>query len=124
MGSNIRGGRREGAGRKKGLGNVKAKLSIEDIKKARTEGEMPHEFLLRVSRGGVVDDVTIPMDVRIDAAKAAAPYFAPRLQAIEQKIDATISGVVSAEPLTEEEWIGRYSPGYLEAPAGASESSD
>lgn len=64
---------------------------------ARENGMLPHEWLLEVSRGKPVqhkigtrdaktgkviyESVTIYPDfeTRIDAAKAAAPYFAPRL---------------------------------------------
>lgn len=59
-------------------------------------GELPHEFLLRVSRGEIItrrvvdedgnvteirEDYDFPM--RIDAAKSAAPYFAPKISTVE-----------------------------------------
>jgi hypothetical protein len=45
---------------------------------------MPKEFLLNLVR-----DDTQPLDVRIEAAKAAAPYFHARLAAIEHSGEIT-----------------------------------
>lgn len=64
---------------------------------AEATGELPHIFLLRITRGEVIstdvmDPVTgqlkkvyqVPdLPMRMDAAKAAAPYFAPKLSAVE-----------------------------------------
>ena len=44
--------------------------------------DLPHGFLLAVVRGEAVDGVVPTLAQRIDAAKAAAPYFAPRLAAV------------------------------------------
>jgi hypothetical protein len=91
-----RGGRRPGAGRKKGARN---KRTVALIAQAQAQGILPHEFLASVARGepvrcSLMDDVTgLPigepllcfpsLDQRIDAARAAAPYFAARLASIE-----------------------------------------
>ena len=72
----MQGGKREGAGRKQGGVNRLSQVAIEAATKT---GELPHEFLLRVARGEAVDGETPTFDKRVDAAKAAAPYFAPRL---------------------------------------------
>lgn len=63
-------------------------------KLARDSGELPHEFLLRITRGEIIrqqvpskDDPTVYEEIelvpdlamRVDAAKAAAPFFAPKL---------------------------------------------
>jgi hypothetical protein len=94
------GGHRPGAGRPKGSVNKFAKEAVE---KARESGILPHEFLLSVARGEpieqkrweittdengneigreLVTDTLYPdFDFRLDAAKAAAPYYAPRLSA-------------------------------------------
>lgn len=45
-------------------------------------GEMPQMFLLRIARGEEVDGRKPTWDERIDAAKACAPYFAPKLQSV------------------------------------------
>ena len=82
--SSTRGGRRAGAGRKKGSATRRTR-EIADA--AATNGITPLEFLLAV--------MTAPSDhedakvqvareaMRFDAAKAAAPYVHPRLQAVE-----------------------------------------
>jgi hypothetical protein len=76
-----RGGQREGAGRPKG---ARDKLDREAAEIAATEGIMPKDFLL-----GIVRDDTQPLDVRIEAAKAAAPYYHARLAAIEHSGEIT-----------------------------------
>ncbi|WP_211307384.1 hypothetical protein [Sinimarinibacterium flocculans] len=72
-------GRKTG-GRKKGAAN---KRTREIADKAAAEGLTPLEYLLRLMR-----DERQEQAVRLDAAKAAAPYIHPRLQATE----ATIKG--------------------------------
>jgi hypothetical protein len=62
-----RGGQREGAGRPK----VRAtSWTARQPRLRATEGIMPKDFLL-----GIVRDETQPLDVRIEAAKAAAPIL-------------------------------------------------
>lgn len=101
------GGRRPGAGTKKGtrpynkgLKNGKKHLDndkVFELLQYREKGELPHEFLWRISRGEPIEGwyfdqkkkkhcrTTLhpTLDQRIDCAKAAAPYFAPRLSTIE-----------------------------------------
>lgn len=71
---------------------LKWRVTVESIKKAQTSGEMPHEFLLKVMRGEpiahpcrdietdeIVTMLMIPnMEQRVEAAKAAAPYYAAK----------------------------------------------
>ncbi len=71
----MHGGRRPGAGRKKGVSN---KVTAALRANLMAEGILPLEFLL-----GLVRDPTRPLAVRIEAAKAAAPFLHPKLQAIE-----------------------------------------
>ena len=92
------GGPRKGAGRPVGAVNRVAK---EAIAAAKAEGILPHEWLLNIVRGEPVEQKRwkIELDehgkeisrelvtelvypdfpVRMDAAKAASPYYAPRL---------------------------------------------
>lgn len=77
---NQHGGARPGAGRPKGAISRAAK---DAIKRAKASGELPHEFLLRVSRGEKIDGKVSSIQARIDAAKAAAPYFAAKLSVAE-----------------------------------------
>ena len=81
-------------GRPPGAAN---KLAMQARQAAQATGELPHEFLLRICRGqvittpvlnqetGEVTQVTqIPdLPMRMEATKAAAPYFAPKLSAVE-----------------------------------------
>lgn len=86
------GGKRQGAGRKPGSLN-KASRAVRA--KAAEEGQLPHELLLDWARGTakVKDFVKVDGEVveierfptfeeRIDAAKAAAPFYAPKLAAV------------------------------------------
>ena len=77
-----RGGARPGAGRPKG---AKDKLDREAAKAAALEGVMPKDFLLNIVR-----DTGQPLDVRIEAAKAVAPYFHAKLASIEMSGDMTL----------------------------------
>lgn len=85
-------------------------------------GELPHEFLLRVMRGEIEVSVPIQVDVkdengkrtgekvtewvkqvpdlamRVDAAKAAAPFYAPKLAAMN--IDITQQNNVTLTSIT------------------------
>lgn len=69
---------------------------------ARLSGILPHEFLLNICRGevviekyvdeyGVLQEREVYPDIgmRIDAAKAAAPFFAPKLSV--QQVDMSAS---------------------------------
>lgn len=83
-----------------------SKIAKEARDKAIASGELPHEFLLRVSRGeviyrSVIDDKTgkvtkvqehYDFESRRDAAKCAAPYYAPKISTVE-----VIHGVNDAE---------------------------
>ena len=77
-----RGGRREGAGRKKG---AVSKMTLRAREEAARTGMLPHEFLLNIMRGGEAAKQCLGRDStneeRIDAAKAAAPFYAPKLAA-------------------------------------------
>lgn len=67
-------------GRRKGTPNRK---NAETMALAAKAGELPHEFLLRVSRGETIDGHKPSFEQRCAAAKDAAPYYAPKLAAVE-----------------------------------------
>lgn len=93
-----RGGARPGGGRPKG--SVQ-KVTAQAREAAAESGMLPHEWLLKVSRGEpieqkrwkivydkqgnekgrelITEEVYADFPTRIDAAKAASPYYAPRL---------------------------------------------
>jgi hypothetical protein len=81
------------------------KMARDAREQAALTGDLPHEFLLRVARGEVilrrvVDEegvITTKQEIydferRVDAAKAAAPYYAPKISTVE-----VISGVSDAD---------------------------
>lgn len=79
-----RGGRRTGAGRKAGSAT---KRTREIADKAAEEGITPLEYMLQVMRASSEHEdpkIQIAREaMRFEAAKAAAPYMHPRLQATE-----------------------------------------
>ena len=89
-----RGGSRAGAGRKAGSANVRTR---EIADKAAADGITPLEYLLSLLRKPYPKDAdanTLAQydAMKLDAAKAAAPYIHPRL--------ANIDKAVSIGPLT------------------------
>lgn len=81
----MRGGRRPGAGRKKGSVAKHRKLAAEATLKAVGNEMTPLEYLLGVMRNDP-DEAR-----RLDAAKAAAPYVHPRLSSIEGAMNLRVS---------------------------------
>jgi hypothetical protein len=63
-------------GRKAGTPNRRTQELVDT---AEGQGMLPHELLAAVARGEEIDGVIPSFEQRIDAAKACAPYFAPRL---------------------------------------------
>jgi hypothetical protein len=78
-----RGGRREGAGRKKGTSIEAArKEMIQRVKSVAFDDLTPLEFMLSVLRDGERDHTE-----RMQAAIQAAPYIHPRLAASQVTVD-------------------------------------
>jgi hypothetical protein len=75
-----RGGRREGAGRKRGSETARTKRMRQIAAKALTESITPLEVMLAAMRKAY--DAS-DMPAALEAAKAAAPYVHPRLASIE-----------------------------------------
>ena len=49
---------------------------------------------------------------RLDAARAAAPFYAPKFASIEQNVTGEmVQRIIFAEPLSDEEWERRYGHG-------------
>lgn len=76
-----RGGARAGAGRKPGSIN---KLARAAVAAAQATGKLPHEILLGVARGEDYLGHKPTFDQSMQAARDAAPYYAPKIAAIEQ----------------------------------------
>ena len=77
-----RGGARAGAGRPVGAATQRTR---EIADKAAASGLLPHEFLLAVVRGEAIDGAVPTFADRLEAAKAAALYFAPKLSSVDMK---------------------------------------
>ena len=71
-----RGGKRLGAGRPPGSKNKRTLMLEEGNRQAAKGGFSPLAYLLRMMR-----DKTLDKAIRLDAAKAAAPYCHPRVSA-------------------------------------------
>jgi hypothetical protein len=80
-----RGGKRPGAGRKKGGQNKLTKAQLERAEKIATEaaknGLLPHQILFELGKGSKVLGFKKPLAEleRVDCLKACAPYYAPKL---------------------------------------------
>ena len=72
----MKGGKRPGAGRKKGVPN---RASAAREAAIAASGLTPLEYMLNTMR-----DEGKPLALRLDMAKAAAPYVHPRLASVEQ----------------------------------------
>lgn len=112
----------------------RAAFAEESRQKALEGGELPHEFLIRVARGEPVkqrrliiklhkrgpkagqeasrewveEDYYAGFDQRIECAKAAAPFCAPRFASIEPKDpdegDKKPSGVMVVPVMSMDDW--------------------
>ena len=71
----MKGGKREGAGRKPGSRNKKTLATVAAIE---ASGLTPLDYMLRVMRNR-----RTPPAIRLDAAKSAAPYVHARLASLE-----------------------------------------
>lgn len=84
----MRGGKRLGAGRKKGTPNKSSRARQEQ---AAAGGIMPVDFLLTLMR-----DRTLPNSTRMEAAVKVAPYIHPRLAPIESTESGSFTALVEA----------------------------
>ena len=88
----MRGGKREGAGRKPGS----VSRIDEEARRRAAEGEiMPLDYLLSIMRDDTRDD-----HARLDAAKAAAPYCHARLASTE--LSGPKGGPIETKEITDE----------------------
>ena len=87
-------------GRKAGTRN---KRTAELIKAVEAAGITPLDYLLSVLR-----DEEKPENIRLQAARDAAPYVHQKLQSIEMESNVTTNHVVSDKALDVDEWIKKY----------------
>ena len=86
-------GERRG-GRQKGVPNKRTAFVRQAADLALQSGDTPLDYLLSVMRDGEA-----PVEQRLEAAKAAAPYVHPKLSAIDH------SGQLGIREMTHEEWL-------------------
>ncbi len=82
-------------GRQKGTPN---RATVQRQQEVAESGLTPLEYLLSIMR-----DEQAVIDIRIDAAKAAAPYIHPRLAAIDHSGSLTISHETALEELDDDQ---------------------
>lgn len=75
---------------------------------------LPHEFLAAVARGEEINGITPTFEQQLDAAKACAPYYAPRLSSS----DVTTRRVTSITELDDTELAA------LTGEAGTADAAD
>jgi len=104
-------------------------FSEEQIRKAKAEKLLlPHELLLLWANGVSFGGLSPTEAQQIYAAVAAAPYFAPKLANVQVKQDVRVRAVVSAQPMTQQQWEAKYlesqekqvDPGAVTSTGGAS----
>lgn len=93
---------------KEGITAIKG-LSAKAIRKAKlTHKLLPHELLLLWANGIEVANLRPTEAQQLYAAVAAAPYYAPRLANVEVKQDVRVRAVISAQPMTQDQWARKY----------------
>ncbi len=105
----MKGGKRVGAGRRLGSQNIVSQELREQI---LAEGMSPVEYLVRVMRDAQQDT-----SIRMDAAKAVAPFIHPKLQSVEY----TTTDEVGPPPCVEIVFVAAE-PRPLDLPAPAPHS--
>ena len=84
-------------------------LSAKAIQRAKlTHKLLPHELLLLWANGIEVANLRPTEAQQLYAAVAAAPYYAPRLANVEVKQDVRVRAVISAQPMTQDQWARKY----------------
>jgi hypothetical protein len=98
------GGARPGAGRKPGTVN---RVTAEVQKTVAASGETPLDFMLRMMRAADVSE-----SIRMDMAKAAAPYVHAKLAAVDATLQANVDGSVTFT------WLPTDAVGAIEDKSG------
>ena len=84
-------------------------FSEQQIKKAKAQKLLlPHELLLLWANGIEFGGLEPTEAQQIYAAVAAAPYYAPKLANVAVKQDVRVRAVISAQPMSQEQWEEKY----------------
>ena len=102
--------RKRGRPPKKASEPLKIKgFSEEQIRKAKAQKLLlPHELLLLWANGIEFGGLAPTEAQQIYAAVAAAPYYAPKLANVQVKQDVRVRAVISAQPMTQQQWQDKY----------------
>jgi hypothetical protein len=93
---------------KEGVTAIKG-LSAKAIQRAKlTHKLLPHELLLLWANGIEVANLKPTPAQQLYSAVAAAPFYAPKLANVEVKQDVRLRAVISAQPMTQEQWSRKY----------------
>jgi hypothetical protein len=93
---------------KEGLGGVKG-LAKDAIMRSRSSYKLlPHELLLLWANGIEIAGLKPTPAQQLYSAVAAAPFYAPKLANVEVKQDVRLRAVISAQPMTQEQWSRKY----------------
>lgn len=84
-------------------------FSEQQIRKAKAQKLLlPHELLLLWANGVEFGGLEPTEAQQIYAAVAAAPYYAPKLANVSVKQDVRVRAVISAQPMSQEQWEEKY----------------
>ena len=84
-------------------------FSEQQIRKAKAQKLLlPHELLLLWANGIEFGGLEPTEAQQIYAAVAAAPYYAPKLANVAVKQDVRVRAVISAQPMSQEQWEEKY----------------
>ena len=87
-------------------------FSRKIIKDAQAKNKIfPHELLLYWANGIPIGGFTPTPAQQLYAAVSCAPYYAPKLANVEVKQDVRVRAVISAQPMTQEQWAAKYIQG-------------
>ena len=84
-------------------------LAKKAILAARSSHKLlPHELLLLWSNGIEIAGLKPTPAQQLYSAVAAAPFYAPKLANVEVKQDVRLRAVISAQPMTQDQWSRKY----------------
>jgi hypothetical protein len=84
-------------------------LAKKAILAARSSHKLlPHELLLLWANGIEIAGVKPTPAQQLYSAVAAAPFYAPKLANVEVKQDVRLRAVISAQPMTQDQWARKY----------------
>ena len=106
-----RGGRKAGTPNKRTIERERAaRETVAQVTRAMQAAELtPFEGDAHALLIAVYKDTRLPIDLRVDAAKAAIRYEKPALAHVQAEVKGDVATyVIGGAPMTEEEWAAAY----------------